>query len=286
VGPDASPVAGGLPAIPPSVTPGVPVEPVEPVDPPATTGSTPATGTPVDPGTPSTGLGTGAGTDFGTGSGTTGTGTGSTGTGTGTAGTGTGTGSGTGTGTTGTGGGTTDDDGDAGQEAEPDAAEDPAEDPDALVPLALDGGASKAYDPYGRSTVASDPARATDGKRSTAWTATVPGEGPMQVGLLVDLESTKAIRGIQLTTRTPGFSVEVYGTESPELPVDITDPRWAHPADRAKVDAADRKGDPAGDGDERILLGKTRRYRYVLLWITVPPAEGRTVRLSDVKILA
>jgi hypothetical protein len=203
VGADASPVAGGLPAIPPSVTPG-PVEPVEPVDPPATTDSTPATGTPVDPGTPSTGLGTGAGTDFGTGSGTTGTGTGSTGTGTGTTSAGTGTDPGNGNGTgSGTGSGTTDDDTDTGQEAEPDAADDPDEDPNALVPLALDAGASKAYDPYARSTVASDPAQATDGKRSTAWTATVPGEGPMQLGLVVDLESTKAIRGIQLTTRTP-----------------------------------------------------------------------------------
>ncbi len=132
----------------------------------------------------------------------------------------------------------------------------------------------------------SDPALATDGERSTAWEATVAGEGPLQVGLVVDLEATKAIRGIQLTTRTPGFTVEVYGTDSPELPGAVTDPRWAHPADRTKVDAVDRKGDPAGDGDERILLGKNRRYRYVLLWITVPPAEGRTVRLSDVKILA
>jgi hypothetical protein len=289
VGADASPVAGGLPAIPPSVTPGVPVKPV---DPPATTTAPPATGTPIDPVTPGTGLGTGTGTDLGTGTGTgtgtartgtgTGVGTGTTGAGTGTTGTGTGT---TGGGTTGSGGGTgggTETD----QEAEPDAADDPAEDPDALVPLALDAGASKAFDPYGRSTVASDPAQATDGKRSTAWEATVPGEGPLQVGLLVDLESTKAIRGIELRTTTPGFTVEVYGTDSAELPNDVTDPRWAHPTDRAKVDGADRKGDPARNGTERILLGKTRRYRYVLLWITVPPAEGRTVRLADVKILA
>jgi hypothetical protein len=107
--------------------------------------------------------------------------------------------------------------------------------------------------------VASDPAQASDGRTTTAWTATVPGEGPLQVGLVVDLESTKAIRGIELATDTPGFSVEIYGTESPELPPDVTDPRWAHPADRAKVDAADRDGDKAGDGRERIELGRTRR---------------------------
>lgn len=286
-GPDVSPAAGGLPAIPPSVTPGVPVEPVDP--PPAAAPQTPpATGTPIAPATPDAG----AGTDLGRGTGTPTTGTGTTGsgtTGTGTTGSGTtgsGTGTGTGTGSTGTGSTGDDDDTDTGQEAEPDAADDPDEDPDALVPLALDAGASKAYDPYGRSTVASDPARATDGKRSTAWTATVPGEGPLQVGLVVDLESTKAIRGIQIGTSTPGFGVEVYGTDSAELPADVTDARWSHPADRARVDASDRRGDPAGDGSERILLGKTRRYRYVLLWITVPPTEGRTVRLSDVKILA
>jgi hypothetical protein len=107
----------------------------------------------------------------------------------------------------------------------------------------------------------------------------------MQLGLVVDLESVKAIRGIELATDTPGFSLEIYGTDSPELPPDVTDPRWTHPADRARVDAADRGGDKAGDGTERIELGKTRRFRYVLLWITVPPSDGRTVRLSDVKIL-
>jgi len=45
---DASPVAGALPAIPPSVTPAVPVEPVEP--PAATTDPAPATGRPIAPG--------------------------------------------------------------------------------------------------------------------------------------------------------------------------------------------------------------------------------------------
>jgi hypothetical protein len=60
----------------------------------------------------------------------------------------------------------------------------------------------------------------------------------MQLGLVVDLESVKAIRGIELATDTPGFSLEIYGTDSPELPPDVTDPRWTHPADRAKVDAA------------------------------------------------
>jgi hypothetical protein len=276
---DAAPVPGALPALPPSVTPGVPaepVEPVEPVDPPASPDPPAVSGEPIVP-TPGAGLGGGSGVGSNL---TPGAGAGS-GTGSG-SGAGSGSGSGSGTGADPGGGGAGEGDE---PEPEPDAADDPDQDPDALVPLALDGGASKAYDPYARSTVASDPAQASDGRTTTAWTATVPGEGPLQVGLVVDLESTKAIRGIELATDTPGFSVEIYGTESPELPPDVTDPRWAHPADRAKVDAADRDGDKAGDGRERIELGRTRRYRYVLVWITVPPTEGRTVRLSEVQIL-
>ena len=33
-----------------------------------------------------------------------------------------------------------------------------------------------------------------------------------------------------------------------------------------------------------MLGGGSRKYRYVAVWLTTPPDQGRTVRLSEVKV--
>ena len=40
------------------------------------------------------------------------------------------------------------------------------------------------------------------------------------------------------------------------------------------------------DGAETVNLGSgSTKYRHVLLWFTAPPAEGSTVRISELKLL-
>ena len=40
------------------------------------------------------------------------------------------------------------------------------------------------------------------------------------------------------------------------------------------------------EGKEKVTLGAgTTKYRHVLLWFTAPPANGSTVRISELKIL-
>jgi hypothetical protein len=110
----------------------------------------------------------------------------------------------------------------------------------------------------------------------------------MQVGLLIDLDTAKNVKEIDLGTTTPGGRVEVYGAVGSALPPVILDPRWEHVVSASKLDQGDKAGDVKGDGTERLRLpgaGATgSRFRYVLLWFTTPPKAGPTMRVSEVSL--
>jgi hypothetical protein len=147
-------------------------------------------------------------------------------------------------------------------------------------PIALADGAATLYDPYKRDTAAGDAAKAVDGNPGTSFPVTVA-DGATQIGagLVVDLGKTRGIRELDLTTKTPGFKVELYATDSDELPPDVLDTRWAHVKDITDV------GTGAG-GKQIVTLGSgTSKYRHVLLWFTTPPKDGLTVRVSELKLL-
>lgn len=155
-------------------------------------------------------------------------------------------------------------------------------------PIALKDDAAAAYDPSKRATAGGDPKHAIDDDPKTAWHVTTSGTGKdMATGIVVDLGSKKGVRVLELATSTPGFRAEIYAADSDELPPDILDTRWAHIKDRSRVDLTDKKDkNVKGDGKERIVLGGgSVKYRYVLLWLTTPPSEGTTVRISDLKLL-
>jgi hypothetical protein len=146
--------------------------------------------------------------------------------------------------------------------------------------IAIDGSAAALYDPYKRDTAAGDAAKAVDGDPGTSFPITVA-DGATQIGagLVVDLGKTRGLRELDLTTKTPGFRVELYATDSDELPPDVLDTRWAHLHDISDV------GTGAG-GKQVVSLGSgTTKYRHVLLWITAPPKDGLTVRVSELKLL-
>jgi hypothetical protein len=147
-------------------------------------------------------------------------------------------------------------------------------------PIALDASAAALYDPFKRDSAAGDPAKALDGNPSTSFAVTVaPGSQQINAGLTVDLGKKQGVREIDLQTKTPGFKIEVYATDEADLPPDVLDTRWAHLKDVTGVGSS-------GDGKQTVALGSgSTKYRHVLLWFTAPPADGSTVRISELKIL-
>ena len=86
------------------------------------------------------------------------------------------------------------------------------------------------------------------------------------------------MRQLELRTKTPGFRVEIYATDSDELPPDVLDTRWAHIKDVSEVGA-----DAA---TQTITLGGgSTKYRHLLLWFTTPPTDGTTVRVTELRVL-
>jgi hypothetical protein len=148
-------------------------------------------------------------------------------------------------------------------------------------PMKLDGAASALYDPYTRNTaVGGDATKTLDGDPGTSFPVTVAaGSGSIAAGMVVDLGKQRGIREVDLTTKTPGFKVELYATDSDELPPDVLDTRWAHLKDVSDVGA--------GAGNKQMIsLGSgTTKYRHLLLWFTAPPTDGLTVRVSELKLL-
>jgi hypothetical protein len=155
----------------------------------------------------------------------------------------------------------------------------PAPAPTGPEPIDLGADAVAAYDPYSRVTAQGDPVDAYDGDPGTSWKVTVPADnGQMAVGLAVDLGAKRSVDVAELTTRTPGFGVEVYATDAKELPPDVLDTRWAH---LRNATVGVKKGDKAS-----ISLGTGKsKYRYVLMWFTKPPEDGATVRISELSLL-
>ncbi len=145
-----------------------------------------------------------------------------------------------------------------------------------LQPLALGADAVALYDPYGRAQNPGDPADAYDGDPGTVYRVGAPADGrELQVGVVIDLEAAKQVRGLDVRTSTPGGRVEVYATDSSTLPPDVLDTRWDHPASRSSLDRSERITFPKGGA----------KYRYVTLWFTTPPKSGRTVGLAELKVL-
>lgn len=253
-------------ATPPAVAPAP-----APVDPAASTPAPADTTTPAPSGgsaLPSTGNtpatpAPSSGSSGSTGSSSTGSTSGSS-TGTSTGSSGTKTGSSTGSGT--------------GAKSTPRTDTTPAPTPPKAIALA--DGAGALYDPYSRDTAAGDPAKALDGNPATSFPITVAdGATTVGAGLVVDLGKNRGLRELDLTTKTPGFKMELYATDSDVLPPDVLDTRWAHIKDVSDVGTA-------ADQKQIVTLGSgTTKYRHVLLWFTAPPKDGLTVRVSELTLL-
>jgi hypothetical protein len=146
-------------------------------------------------------------------------------------------------------------------------------------PIDLKGDAGSIYDPYGRAKASGKVERALDDDTSTSWYVDPNDPQSIGVGYSVDLGKLQGIREIQLQTTTPGFKMEVYATDEPELPPDILDTRWSHITNVSDVGTKD-------DGKQKIVLGAgTTKYRNLLLWFTNPPTDGPRLRIVELKVL-
>lgn len=154
--------------------------------------------------------------------------------------------------------------------------------PEETEPVAIElaDGAGALYDPFKRDSAAGEPAKAFDGDPNTSFPVTVAaGSTQIGAGLTVDLGKQRGVRQVDVTTKTPGFKIEIYATNEADLPPDVLDTRWAHLKDVTGVGSDT-------DGKETVSLGSgTTKYRHVLLWFTAPPTEGSTVRVSELKLL-
>ena len=155
----------------------------------------------------------------------------------------------------------------------PDSGSSASSSPPAATPIDLPSGAARLYNPYGRAPSGmGNPRRAIDGKASTAWEAPVGGDGKVLAGVVVSLEEAQRLSALEFRVDTPGMTVEVYATRAEELPPDILDSRWEHPASQRDVGVTDR-------------VALDARYRHVLLWITDQPADTKAaiaeIRLFD-----
>ncbi|HWI07723.1 MAG TPA: hypothetical protein VNT54_09430, partial [Solirubrobacteraceae bacterium] len=148
----------------------------------------------------------------------------------------------------------------------------------AVIELAKD--AAKTYNQPARAGAEFGPAKnAIDGKPGTVWDVVVPADDqPIAAGLVIDLGKPHALRSLRLATRTPGFTVEVYGARSAkELPADVIDKRWIHLTDKKGV-----------EDDELINLkgkGDGAKIELLLLHFTTPgdPVDPR-VAIGEVTL--
>jgi hypothetical protein len=144
-----------------------------------------------------------------------------------------------------------------------------------LTDIAL-GAAAVVYAPYATADVdLGDASRAVDGSARTAWKvppAADPTASP-QIGVYVDLAGRETIRKLVVRTPTPGMTIEVYGARSGP-PTSIVDPGWDHLADRPSI------------GERTKIKLPSRPYRFVLVWITEPPADGARAAIAELSLLS
>lgn len=155
--------------------------------------------------------------------------------------------------------------------------------------------AGSLYDPSKRATASGEPSRALDGDPNTSWFATTSPGGDMNVGFLVDLEDPASVLRLRLVTKTPGFSLQVFGAKGEKAPEAADSEGWTRLGEAGSVDgdapegsapsSPPADGDKAGDGELKLKLDPgDERYRWIMLWVTTPPAAGTTVRFNEIRL--
>ncbi|MBK5111490.1 MAG: serine/threonine protein kinase [Thermoleophilia bacterium] len=134
------------------------------------------------------------------------------------------------------------------------------------------------YDPEGDSEHPEETSLAFDEDRNaSAWTTETYEDaalaGKSGVGLYVDAGEPVRATELELRSPTPGWTLEVYGTNDP-IPEDLAG--WTRLARAPEVQERQRVN----------LITANRAYRYYLLWVTDPveTETGFSASISDVRL--
>ena len=156
-----------------------------------------------------------------------------------------------------------------------------------LVPVPLSQTAAHSYNPFGtgpenenrvQNVIDSDP--------NTAWSTETYYEGTLKkpggvgTGLYLDASPGVLARAIEVQTSTPGFAVQIYGSnrEPPSLPNGDPKPLsargWQGPL-AASAAVANK---------ETIRFAGARPFRYYLFWLTSLPPRMQLASISELTL--
>jgi hypothetical protein len=150
----------------------------------------------------------------------------------------------------------------------------PAGEAQSAEALLLDTDAATTYNPYNyAATNFGDPSLAIDGDISTGWTALVePAVAPkMAEGLVIDLNTSRKLAALALSTTTPGMTVQVYGANGTAPPASIIDPAWTA-LSPSLVEQKRHVRIRFGGTTAAAKLAAKLPYRFIALWISQAPA--------------
>ncbi|HEX3432785.1 MAG TPA: hypothetical protein VHT25_01860 [Solirubrobacteraceae bacterium] len=145
--------------------------------------------------------------------------------------------------------------------------------PEALL---LDTNAAATYNPYNyAASNFGDPSLAIDGDVSTGWTALVePSAAPkLAEGLIIDLNTSRKLSALALTTTTPGMTMQVYGANGAAPPTSITDPAWVA-LTPSFTEAKRHARIKLGGGSTAAAQAAKQPHRFIVLWISQAPASA------------
>ena len=141
--------------------------------------------------------------------------------------------------------------------------------------------AARDHDPFGdRAEHSEEAGRVLDEDGETTWSTEQYETGQLGkrgVGLYLDAGAPVAARRLDIRTPTPGFEVQVYGSNQAPFaqPGPETFTRWGAPLAQKKVDA---KRSVAIDTRGRTL-------RYYLVWIVKLPPTGGKAEIATLRVL-
>jgi hypothetical protein len=144
--------------------------------------------------------------------------------------------------------------------------------------IALCSSCAFAYNPDGLGGITtqdnSEQFNVVDGKPATAWSTETYYTGSLQkpgVGIYVWAASPTRAKQLKLVTGTPGWTGEVYGSNSRPDPATFSG--WTRLASVASVARS-----------QSFAMGGRKPYRYYLVWITKLPPNKQYVAIDEIDL--
>jgi hypothetical protein len=93
----------------------------------------------------------------------------------------------------------------------------------------------------------------------------------MAEGLVIDLNNSRKLAALALSTTTPGMTVQVYGANGATPPASIIDPAWVS-LSPSLVEKKRHVRIKFGGTTAAAKLAAKQPYRFIALWISQAPA--------------